>query len=99
MNAPQHAVCRNASTVFLTCGAVALAIAVSGCHRPASRAEATQTARDAATKIKVESVKAGDQLADVWLATKVHSKFVADRDIKATDVSVSAHGGVVSDPS
>jgi len=84
MNAPQ-----------LLCGALALAVAVSGCHRP-TKAEVKQTASDAAATLKVESANARDQLADVWLSTKIHSKFVADRDIKASDLSVSSKDGVVT---
>jgi hyperosmotically inducible protein len=76
------------------CGA--LAIVAAGCHGPASRADVQQTASDAAAKAKVETVKAKDQLADLWLATKIHSKYVGDRDIKATDISVSSQDGVVT---
>jgi osmotically-inducible protein OsmY len=80
----------------LFCGALALALAAGGCHRPASQEEVKQTASDAAAKIKVESAQARDQLADVWLSTKIHSKFVGDRDINARDVSVSTKDGVVT---
>ena len=80
----------------LFCGVVALALAAGGCHRPASKEEVKQTASDAAAKIKVESVQARDQLADVWLSTKIHSKFVGDRDINSRDVSVSTKNGVVT---
>ncbi len=85
MNAPQ-----------LFGGALTLAIALSGCHRPASKAEVQQTASDAAAKVKVESAKAREQLADAWLTTKIQSKFVGDREIKATDINVSSHDGVVT---
>ena len=85
MNAPQ-----------LFGGALTLAIALSGCHRPASKAEVQQTANDAAAKVKVESAKAREQLADAWLTTKIQSKFVGDREIKATDINVSSHDGVVT---
>src|SRR6266496_5510523 len=70
-------------------GALTLAIALSGCHRPASKAEVQQTASDAAAKVKVESAKAREQLADAWLTTKIQSKFVGDHEIKATDINVS----------
>jgi hyperosmotically inducible protein len=85
MNAPQ-----------LFGGALTLAIALSGCHRPASKAEVQQTASDTAAKVKVESAKAREQLADAWLTTKIQSKFVGDREIKATDINVSSHDGVVT---
>ena len=77
-------------------GALTLAIALSGCHRPASKAEVRQTASDAAAKVKVESAKAREQLADAWLTTKIQSKFVGDHEIKATDINVSSHDGVVT---
>lgn len=80
----------------LFCGVLALALAASGCHRPASRADVKETASDAAAKIKAESAEARDQLADVWLSTKIHSKFVGDRDIEAREISVSTKDGVVT---
>lgn len=80
----------------LFCGVLALALAAGGCHRPASRADVKETASDAAAKIKAESAEARDQLADVWLSTKIHSKFVGDRDIEARDISVSTKDGVVT---
>jgi len=80
----------------LFCGVLALALAAGGCHRQVSQADVKQTASDAAAKIKVESAQARDQLADVWISTKIHSKFVGDRDIEARDVSVSTKDGVVT---
>ena len=77
-------------------GVLALALAAGGCHRPASRADVKETASDAAAKIKAESAEARDQLADVWLSTKIHSKFVGDRDIEAREISVSTKDGVVT---
>ncbi len=85
MNAPQ-----------LFCGVLTLSLVAGGCHRQASEADVKQTASDAAAKIKVESAQARDQLADVWLSTKIHSKFIGDRDIEAKDVSVSTKDGVVT---
>lgn len=78
------------------CGALALAVLGSGCHRAPSRAEVKQTASDAAVRIKAESVEAKDQLADLWLSTKIHSKFAGDRDLKARDISVASQDGVVT---
>ena len=80
----------------LFCGVLALALTAGGCHRPASQEEVKQTASDAAAKIRVEGAQARDQLADVWLSTKIHSKFVGDRDINAKDISVSTKDGVVT---
>src|SRR5258705_5931811 len=80
----------------LLCGALALVMSGSACQRQTSQAELKQTASETADRIKSESVKAGEKLEDVWLATKIHAKFVGDRDIKARDVKVSVHDGVVT---
>src|SRR5262245_11574604 len=79
----------------LLCGALALTMSVGACQRQPSQAELKQNASETADRIKSESVKAGEKLEDMWLATKIHAKFVGDRDIKARDVNVSAHDGVV----
>ena len=80
----------------LLCGALALVMSVSACQRQTSQAELKQTASQTAGRIKSESVKAGEKLEDVWLTTKIRAKFVGDRDIKARNVGVSAHDGVVT---
>jgi osmotically-inducible protein OsmY len=80
----------------LFCGAFALVMTVSGCQNQPSQAELKQTAGETADRIRTESVKAGERLEDVWLATKIHAKFVGDRDIKARDIKVSANDGVVT---
>src|SRR5919201_601552 len=80
----------------LFCGALALVMSLTACQKQTSQAELKQTINDTATHARAEAVKAGDQLADMWLATKIHSKFIGDRDIKARDISVSSHGGVVT---
>ena len=80
----------------LLCGAFALVMTVSACQRQASQAELKQSASETADRIKTESVKAGEKLEDAWLTTKIHAKFVGDREIKARDVKVSAQDGVVT---
>jgi len=80
----------------LFCGAFALVMSVSACQKQPSQAELKQNASEAADRIRTESVKAGEKLEDVWLATKIHAKFVGDRDIKARDVKVSVDDGVVT---
>ena len=80
----------------LFCGAFALVMSVSACQKQPSQAELKQSANETAGRIKTESVKAGEKLEDVWLATKIHAKFVGDRDIKARDVKVSVEDGVVT---
>ena len=96
MKVPQPAVCRNASTAFLVCSALALAIVGSGCHRPTSNAEVKQNATAAAAEIKTQGAEARDRLADAWITTKIQSKLVGDRDIPARDIDVSTHDGVVT---
>jgi hyperosmotically inducible periplasmic protein len=80
----------------LFCGAFVLVMSVSGCQKQNSQAELKQSASETADRIKTGSVKAGEKLEDVWLATKIQAKFVGDRDIKARDVKVGVHDGVVT---
>jgi len=80
----------------LLCGALALVMSISACQRQTSQAELKQSASQTADRIKSESVKAGEKLEDVWLTTKIRAKFVGDRDIKARNVGVSAHDGIVT---
>ena len=86
MKAPQLLLC-----------VTALAVALTGCQ---GRADVNRTASAVASDVKVGTekvaAKAGDQLADGWLTTKIQSKFVADPDIKATDINVSSRDGVVT---
>ena len=81
-------------------GVMALAVALTGCQRSGTRSDVNKTASAVASDVKVGTekvvAKAGDQLADGWLTTKIQSKFVADRDIKATDINVSSREGVVT---
>ena len=84
----------------LLCGVMALAVALTGCRGVGTQADASKTAKGVASEIKGETqkvaAKAGDELADGWLTTKIQSKFVADREIKATDIDVSSRDGVVT---
>ena len=96
MNVTQHVVCRNASTGFFMCSALALAVLGSGCHRPASKEEVKQTASTAAAEIKTQSAEARDRFNDAWITTKIESKLVGDSDIKARDIGVSTQDGVVT---
>jgi len=83
----------------LLCGVMALAAALASCQRP-TRADVNKTASEAAADVRVETkkaaAKAGDLLADGWLATKIQSKFVGDREIRARDISVSSRDGVLT---
>lgn len=80
----------------LFCGALAVVMSVSACQKRTSQVELKQSANDAATRVKTGAVRAGSELSDMWLATKIHSKFIGDRDIKARDINVSSHDGVVT---
>jgi len=84
----------------LLCCVMAFAVALAGCEGAGTKADANKTAKDVASDIKGETkkiaAKAGDELADGWLTTKIQSKFVADREIKATDINVSSRDGVVT---
>ena len=80
----------------LFCGALAIILSVTACQKRTSQAELKQTASETATRIQTQTVKTGEKLADIWLETKIHSKFVGDRDIKARDVSVTSHDGIVT---
>jgi len=70
-------------------GAVAVAAACN-------RADTTADARHAAAEVKKVAAKAGDQLADSWLTTKIQAQYFADDDIKARFINVSTHDGVVT---
>jgi osmotically-inducible protein OsmY len=96
MNAPELAVRRNASTAFLVCGALALAIVASACHRPAAKEDLKQGAHAAAAELKTQSAEARDRFADAWITTKIQSKLVGDREIHARDIDVSTRDGVVT---
>jgi len=70
-------------------GAVAVAAACN-------RADTTADARHAAAEVRKVAAKAGDQLADSWLTTKIQAQYFADDDIKARFINVSTHDGVVT---
>jgi len=81
-------------------GVMAMAVALTGCRGVGTQADASKTAEGVASEVKGETrkaaTKAADELADAWLTTKIQSKFVADREIKATDIDVSSRDGVVT---
>lgn len=75
------------STAVLVAG-----FAVVGCNRPDTR----DNARAAAAEVKDAAGRAGEKLADSWLATKIHAQYFADGDVKARNILVSARDGVVT---
>jgi hyperosmotically inducible protein len=87
-------------TPQLLCGVMALTAVLAGCDRTATQADAKKAATDVASGVKAgtqkAAAKASDELADGWLIAKIQSKFVADHEIKATDIDVSSHDGVVT---
>jgi hyperosmotically inducible protein len=80
-------------TVQLFQGAcvVALGVTVGGCNR--SGTTDPQQVRDEARQA---AAKAGEQLADGWLMTKVQAQFFADSDVHARNIAVTARDGVVT---
>jgi len=81
-------------------GAAAIVVlAVAGCQR-GTQADVKQSARETAADIRNQTRQAASKatadLADGWLTTKIKSKYVADQDLKASDIDVSSHDGVVT---
>lgn len=75
------------STILI--GALALGMACS-------RAETERAAEEAAARAQSAAARAGDQLADSWLTTKIQAQYFADDDIKARYINVSTRDGVVT---
>ena len=84
----------------LFCGAATLLLVLTGCQRNATQADFKQNARQAASDISNQTqqaaTKAGEKLADGWLDAKIESKYIGDRDLKASDIKVSSRDGVVT---
>jgi hyperosmotically inducible periplasmic protein len=74
------------------CGAILLVATTVACNR----SESDVNARRAADKVGVAAARAGDQLADSWLTTKIQAQYFADDDIKARHINVSTRDGVVT---
>jgi hyperosmotically inducible protein len=63
----------------------------TGCNR----ADTDENARRAGAQMRELAGRAGEQMADSWLATKIQAQYFADDDVKARDIRVSARDGVV----
>ena len=63
-----------------------------GCNR----ADTREHARDAAAEVRQTARRAGDQLSDSWLTTKIQAQYFADEDVKARHINVSTRSGVVT---
>jgi hyperosmotically inducible protein len=79
--------------------AASVVLALAGCQR-GTQADVKQSARETAADIRNQTRQAASKatadLADGWLTTKIKSKYVADQDLKASDIDVSSHDGVVT---
>jgi osmotically-inducible protein OsmY len=74
-------------------GAMAVAPA---CNRADTKADAERAAAEVRKVAARAAAKAGDQLADSWLTTKIQAQYFADNDIKARYVNVHTRDGVVT---
>lgn len=79
-------------TPQLLCSAIVAIAASVACDRNTSDANATRTSE----QVKAAAAKAGHQLADSWLTTKIQAQYFADDDIKARHINVSTRDGVVT---
>jgi osmotically-inducible protein OsmY len=61
-----------------------------------NRADVDPRAERAAEQMKAAAAKAGHQLADSWLTTKIQAQYFADDDIKARHINVSTRDAVVT---
>jgi hyperosmotically inducible periplasmic protein len=77
--------------LVLVTAAVVL-LGTTACDRPETR----DNARVAAAEVKQVAGRAGEKLADSWLATKIQAQYFADDDVKARNILVSARDGVVT---
>jgi hyperosmotically inducible protein len=73
-------------------GVVAALFAVAACNR----IDTSDNARRAAADARQAAARAGDQLADSWLTTKIQAQYFADEDIKARFINVTSDDGVVT---
>jgi hyperosmotically inducible periplasmic protein len=79
-------------TPQLLCSTLVAIVAFVACERNTSDANAKRTSE----QVKAAAVKAGHQLADSWLTTKIQAQYFADDDIKARHINVSTRDGVVT---
>ena len=81
------------TTARVICAAVVVAtLPVAACNRP----DARDNARVAAAEVSDVAGRASETLADSWLATKIQAQYFADNDVKARNILVSAHDGIVT---
>jgi hyperosmotically inducible protein len=78
--------------LFASVSVVLVAVASTACNRSERDANAQRTAG----QLKAAAEKAGHQLADSWLTTKIQAQYFADDDIKARHINVSTRDAVVT---
>src|SRR5687768_1500283 len=71
-------------TPQLLCSTLFAILATVACNRTTD-GDAQRTSE----QVKAAAVKAGHQLADSWLTTKIQAQYFADDDIKARHINVS----------
>jgi hyperosmotically inducible periplasmic protein len=79
-------------TPQLLCSVLLAVVASVACNRTAG----DENTRRTSEQVKAAAVKAGHQLADSWLTTKIQAQYFADDDIKARHINVSTRDGVVT---
>lgn len=79
-------------TPQLLCSMLFAIVASVACNRTTGDDNARRTSE----QVKAAAVKAGHQLADSWLTTKIQAQYFADDDIKARHINVSTRDGVVT---
>src|SRR5688572_17116919 len=78
------------SQLFIGVSFLSAAMAI-GCNR----ADTDENARRASDEMRELAGRAGEQIADSWLATKIQAQYFADDDVKGRDIRVTARDGVV----
>jgi osmotically-inducible protein OsmY len=86
---------RTPQLLWSTVLAAAVAVAPA-CNRADTREDAKRAAAEVKQAAAHAAAKAGDQLADSWLTTKIQAQYFADDDIKARYINVSTRDGVVT---
>ena len=73
-----------------------LVIALASSTVACNRADTKDQARQAAAEVRTAAAKAGEQLADGWLTTKVQARYFSDREIKGRHIDVTTNDGIVT---
>jgi hyperosmotically inducible periplasmic protein len=79
-------------TPQLLCSTLLAVVATMACNRTNADTNAERTSE----QVKAAAVRAGHQLSDSWLTTKIQAQYFADDDIKARHINVATRDGVVT---